>query len=238
MDISRVSLGPNIPIDGLTVLYDFSNIKSYPGTGTTVYDLSPKSGINNGTLYNTPTHVSGVPGYMSFAGASSESLTYSINLGQAFSAFIVAKAPGTSWSNYGNLIGGNTVTSPNSNNNGFSISVGFGNVYFNVNDSSAAGGPVTNITPGISKIHLYYLTYDHVDTVITGYDDKITLNTGLYFAGRTSNESMSITMAADDTNTQYYTNMNIYYHMLYNRGLNSDEILRIYSAFKTRFGLS
>lgn len=45
--------GPEIINDGLVLCLDAANPKSYPGSGTTLYDLSGKE--NNGTLNNSPT---------------------------------------------------------------------------------------------------------------------------------------------------------------------------------------
>ena len=50
------SSGPDIIQDGLVLCVDASNSRSYPGTGTTWYDLSKNK--YNGTLINTPTFVS------------------------------------------------------------------------------------------------------------------------------------------------------------------------------------
>jgi hypothetical protein len=53
-----VGLGhsPSIVLNGLTNYFDASNIKSYPGSGTTWYNLIP-DGVN-GTLTNGPTYSS------------------------------------------------------------------------------------------------------------------------------------------------------------------------------------
>jgi hypothetical protein len=53
-----VGLGhsPSIVMNGLTNYFDASNIKSYPGSGTTWYNLIP--GGVNGTLTNGPTYSS------------------------------------------------------------------------------------------------------------------------------------------------------------------------------------
>jgi hypothetical protein len=52
--------GPSIATSGLTLYLDAANIKSYPGTGSTWFDLSGLG--NNGTLVNSPswTTVGGV----------------------------------------------------------------------------------------------------------------------------------------------------------------------------------
>lgn len=46
-------IGPDITDTGLALYLDAYNPESYPGTGTTWYDLSPNG--NNGTLINGPT---------------------------------------------------------------------------------------------------------------------------------------------------------------------------------------
>ena len=48
------SRGPSIVTDGLVLALDAANHKSYPGTGTTWYDLSGNG--NSTTLYNSPTY--------------------------------------------------------------------------------------------------------------------------------------------------------------------------------------
>ena len=48
--MSTLGAGPNLVTDGMTLFFDPANIKSYPGSGGTIYDLSP--GGNNGTITN------------------------------------------------------------------------------------------------------------------------------------------------------------------------------------------
>lgn len=58
--------GSNIVTDGLVLHLDPGNKKSYPGSGTTWYDLS---GYNHvGTLYNSPTYNSTKKGVIDFDG--------------------------------------------------------------------------------------------------------------------------------------------------------------------------
>jgi hypothetical protein len=58
-----LSHSPQIIRDGLVLYLDAANIKSYPGSGTTWFDLA---GSNNGTLINGPTFNSSNKGYFSF----------------------------------------------------------------------------------------------------------------------------------------------------------------------------
>lgn len=68
--------GANIVVDGLVLALDTANIKSYPGSGITVYDLS---GNNiNGTLANGPTFNSMNGGVLEFDGTD-DKLTFPTN---------------------------------------------------------------------------------------------------------------------------------------------------------------
>ena len=55
---------PRIVTDGLVLCLDAANAKSYPGSGTTWYDLSGNG--NNGTLVNGPTFNSDNNGFLGF----------------------------------------------------------------------------------------------------------------------------------------------------------------------------
>ena len=60
-----INYNPKIVTDGLVLCLDAANPKSYPGIGTTWYDISGNS--YNATLINSPTHNNSV-GYISFNG--------------------------------------------------------------------------------------------------------------------------------------------------------------------------
>lgn len=63
-----VNRGPRIVSDGLVLCLDAADRNSYPGTGTSWYDMSGLGGT--GVLTNSPIFNSGNGGYFSFAGAS------------------------------------------------------------------------------------------------------------------------------------------------------------------------
>lgn len=63
---SNISSPPSIITSGLILHLDAGNIASYPGSGTTWYDVSGNN--KNGTLTNGPTYTSGISGYFSFDG--------------------------------------------------------------------------------------------------------------------------------------------------------------------------
>ena len=63
-----VQSGPNGIESGLVLYLDAANVKSYPGSGTSWFDLSGQN--NTGTLINNPTYDSANRGSWSFNGTS------------------------------------------------------------------------------------------------------------------------------------------------------------------------
>ena len=59
---------PTIVTDGLKVCFDAANPKSYPGSGTTWYDLSGND--NHGTLLNEPSFSSDKGGCFTLDGTN------------------------------------------------------------------------------------------------------------------------------------------------------------------------
>lgn len=59
---------PNIITNGLKLCLDPANLRSYPGSGTVIYDLSGNG--NTGTVTNTPTFDSGNGGNFIFNGSN------------------------------------------------------------------------------------------------------------------------------------------------------------------------
>ena len=71
-----VSPPTEIVTTNLIMYYDFGNVASYPGSGTSVTDLSG-NGLT-ATLVSSPTYVASNGGYMNFAGTSYATVTNSL----------------------------------------------------------------------------------------------------------------------------------------------------------------
>ena len=69
------SSATDVITDGLVLKVDASNASSYPGTGTTWFDLSGNG--YDGTLTNGTSHSSEFGGVMTFTGSNSEYITFS-----------------------------------------------------------------------------------------------------------------------------------------------------------------
>ena len=80
-----VGYNTKIVTNGLVMCLDAANSKSYPGTGTTWYDISGNG--YNATLYNSPSFANGV---FTFNGTNSYAAASSINLAVGNSTIVGA----------------------------------------------------------------------------------------------------------------------------------------------------
>jgi hypothetical protein len=145
--------------------YDFSNLDSYPTSGTTVYDLM---GHSNGTLGGSPTFNSQYGGTLSFNSTSSQYIINNNNLAQYFAGTAPNKS--TSFS---------AVMSINASNNGILlketsqagwhnsvIELVSGTVKFSLWDSALRTISSSVATP-FNTWHHIVMTYD--GTTMKGY---------------------------------------------------------------------
>lgn len=82
-----INYNPKIVTSGLTTHYDFANVKSYPGSGTVVTDLSTKqqhATILNGALYSSNNN-----GIMNFDGVNDYVGTNTSTTSRLYSAWTV-----------------------------------------------------------------------------------------------------------------------------------------------------
>ena len=102
---------PAFITSNLNLWYDFNNSSSYPGSGTTITDLSGNS--NTGTLSATTTYTSS-PGRLTFANASQITTTTSFANPQTFTVgvwFRTSSASGRKICGFENPQTGTTLTS-------------------------------------------------------------------------------------------------------------------------------
>lgn len=91
---------PSIVTDQLSLHLDFSNTRSYSGSGSTVNNLK---GTSNLTLFNSPAYSSSNSGYINFYSDGSNNSTgqyatiSSVAGWQSISTFIYIKDIGTAW---------------------------------------------------------------------------------------------------------------------------------------------
>ena len=121
----------------LKMYLDASNTTSYPGTGTTWFDLTTNQ--NNGTISNTSWNLNG---YFDFNGSNSK-----VDLGTSF-ANNVSKTTYAAWVNFDNLNTQNFIIFPDSGSTGHGFGFfdfGNGNIYFQSdNTTNSNRGSVSN----------------------------------------------------------------------------------------------
>ena len=138
--VSSFDYEGDIVVDGLTNYFDATKVASYPGTGTTWFNL--KTGANNATLFGNPSFISTNPKYFDFTTSTYASCAYShsntgtyticawvlstnVNRERAYTVlgtsfwgiFLGANPDGTVFFRTTNGSVGQTVTSPNLNFN-------------------------------------------------------------------------------------------------------------------------
>lgn len=233
--------GPKIVTGGLQVYLDAANRKSYPGTGTTWYDLSGNG--NNATLNGgVQTGFSGLYGgtfnfdnaddYVSIGNFNFETLGQSRSLTVMFGAY--KKFYGTG----GNNTGDSRVLQ--GSDDGYSQ----GWRIFEVN----------NGTPGTAFTGAQGFSYGYVNSGATIYDTvnrpaicafsqngaSLLCFINNTFGGGTMNAYVNGTNSGTIGGAGYgvgYFGGYISFLQVYNRSLTKTELLQNYDAMKSRFGL-
>ena len=155
-------------VTGSSLIYDFGYVNSYPGTGTTVYDVSG-NGIT-GSLINSPTYSSVKSGSLSFNKASSQRIEYSGSFPQAYTVQAFFELSGSN--NLYPGIGGQF------NNNGMVLAIdtqyppspngGTYQVYYYGASGNTSSGAKNNASAGTNinnNFIMYSATNDGTNTV-------------------------------------------------------------------------
>jgi hypothetical protein len=229
--------GPNIITDGLVLALDAASPRSYPGTGTTWYDLSGQG--NNGTLVNGPTFSSANRGSIVF---NYQDYVNTIDPGypssgtNSFSLEIVFRIPaGATWSNGGSgtaIIGRGSyagsigiIRSSTTNQVSFWVRLN-GGIIFNPSISGISRDQFHHVlgtynSSGVAKIY-------HNGNFIT---EEIGSNVGTLDAG---SYRLGGAIAFGGVSGEYGQG-DISLTKIYNRELSSTEVLQNYNATKSRF---
>ena len=219
-------VGPHIPTDGLVLALDATSERSYPGSGTTWYDLSGQENdatLNNGTSWNSSGYMStdGIDDYISVPNDASLQVT------TGFTQVIWVKLNNITAVGYAQLFG-----KPGYNKYGMIVEWYGGNpiVFDWLNSSNTR----------------------HVGTLNAGSGSWIMVAQSYNAAGGSNNRILNLRGGVNLTATQTNTgnvatdlsNMAIGgprseadfgLALLYNRGLTQVELDQIYNAQKNRF---
>jgi hypothetical protein len=220
--------GPRIVTDGLILCLDASNPKSYPGSGTTWYDITGRA---NGTIAGTISFVSAGPqSYFNFATANDSNYIESANISQTYLDMTIAFWP--DFSRVGNAsVAGLIATSTAAGLLDKSLRLR------NVNGT----GPWTIANAGTTDLNDW--TYNTTTNYyLNGTPSATTLVSGWNILGgyRTNQNPFP-------SSFRYYLGSSGYtsrgfqgrlaYVAMYNRQLTDQDHLQNYGALKSRFGL-
>ena len=222
---SRWTSWPGIVQSGLVLHLDASSKTSYPGTGTTWFDLSGQ--VNNGDFVNGPKFISSNGGSIDFDGADDRiSLGNKASL-RPTSITHCAWVRGTQFTSWHGII-----SNMSSWGTGFSMQMGtIQNIALMVSGIYLK----TSYTPQLNTWYYVCGTHDSTNSLSTLYVNGAVENTLTHPISYNSNAVTEIGC--------FYTGGVLPFSgqissiLTYNRALTSQEILQNYNATKARFGL-
>ena len=228
----RFETPAGIPTNGLVMNLDASNLESYPGTGTTWYDLTGNG--NNVSLINDPTYVGNIfGGYFSndvdsyFSGAGTGTIPTGNN---SYTMLVWARQTVSGgWGDKGFIsIGGFGSTNQSNALRTYNNTVGYFAHYWWGNDIL-----LSNNSAGLS-LGTWFLAAATFD----GTTRRIWIN-GVSQVSDTpvGHNVASTTIQISKTFGTEYQVGDMAVARIYNRALTSDEMLQTYNVEKSRFGL-
>jgi hypothetical protein len=234
---------PRIVTDGLVLCLDAANRKSYPGSGTTWFDLSGNA--RNGAFTNGATFDSGNAGSLSFDGTDDCIVLNNdvlINTAAPFTVYIwMNHNPRTSGTLFHRIA---TLRSSASQPLGIAFLNGNSNGYNGLYLTAAADWVKgsNGYFPATNTWGLLALSYNGAGST-TGTNFKMYWNgVDIGFTANPSATSVSITNASfiagrrSTSDDQYYRGK-ISNFMLYDKEHTSSQVLANYSALRGRYGI-
>lgn len=223
-----IGYNPKIITDGLVLALDAANVKSYPGSGTTWYDLSGNN--RNGTVNGAPTYTANsftLNGNGDFFDCGSNTITGSsaFTLMSWFKTSTVSKYSGVisiGGSGNGPYIGtvaAAQVGTANSIGGGF-----YGNNWG------------TGITTVNAWVHLAMTYAGGTNGLTTFYVNGISI-LNQNFSGTPNTPANLIRVGRIGTDTIYDLNGSVASASIYDRQLSNAEILQNFNALKGRYGI-
>ena len=219
----KMSIANAIVTDNLTLQLDASNSTSYPGSGTTWYDLAGTQ--QNITLVNSPTFTSGTPSYFTFNGSNQRGT----GTGVVLSSTTYTKAV---WFYLNSYTDNNIVSS---DTGGHYMFFQGGNKMYN-GHSNWAGFPSNYPSTATFSLSTWYnvaLTFNTTDGMKLYINGNLDSSYTTIKTAFTGNGSTNI--AAYGTGN--LLNGRIAKVYCYTKTLSAAEVLQNYNADKAQFGL-
>jgi hypothetical protein len=229
-------VAPPIVSSGLILNYNINDASSYPGSGTTVTDLT---GSSNATLYNSPTYSSSGGGYLTFNGSNQylgTNTALGSKLNPANTSTIISIFVWAYPMDNGVIVQEIGQTTPNTGWHDSQIEMVAGTLRFSVWQNNP--GFASTISTPLNN--WYYMGFTFNGTILTGYVNGVSAVTSGTITRSTPGASLFYAVAAaDGTNLGDGTASNMRFGgmQVYNTALSAADVLQNYNAQKSRFGL-
>jgi len=228
-----MSLGPDIVTRGLVLTLDAADKRSYPGTGTTWFDLVNS---NNGTLTNGPIFNSGNGGYFGFDGT--DDFVAVSNLG--LSSNTIEGWFNSADNTQGGSSGGTIVSifgnyTPNAGAVGKYTYIGvIPNLTFRIDDGVNSHVGIATVSYSANIWYNVAITYNASNGAAKAYvnGEEVGVNN---FTEDITFDSVDYDIAKSVNGNCF--NGDVALTKVYNRALSAVEIKQNYNAVKNRFGL-
>ena len=230
-----IAYNSNIPTTSMLLCADAGNPRSYPGTGTSWYDVSGTG--NLGTLQASPTYTSGIGGSFAFNG-STQYASFNTNLfnvtytGKTVIAF--ARASASTWTNgvaaYKGLFG-------SSGNRNFNLYVyrDASNLYY-MHYSTGVGGAYAGTLSSVismttSTWYMFAVTQSSAGAVNYYLNGSLVNTDSQAFSQYLSTSSENIALSDN------YWNGDIGMCSVYGTNLSATQIAQVYNSYRGRYGI-
>jgi hypothetical protein len=231
-----IAYNPKIVTDGLVLCLDAANVKSYPGSGTSINDLSGNG--NNGTLVNGPTFDSSNGGSIVFDGSNDFINTANIQF-ERTDAFTLS-----AWVKSSSPPNNQIINNENMDYRGYMLVINSGDskILFGLRHTTSNRIQVTSSNIVISNVwHYLTATYDGSSTA-SGVELYIN---SIKQAKTTLADNLSLTTISNQTTyigirrpaTPGPFRGNISNTQIYNRALSPAEIRQNFNATRGRYGI-
>jgi hypothetical protein len=226
--ISMIASKESIVRDGLVLYLDASNSSSYPGSGTTWYDISGNN--RNFSWLSTPSFTTGSPSYFATnircVGPASNS--FGINNTSGYTIFVACNQITLLQTHAFNFYGSGTY------NRGIFAHLTWSdnNVYFDQGGCCSSDTRTYVASGGSQSWNIWtFRRFTNSSTrTISKNGSTLTTNTAA-----AANINLTSTGAAVVDNASWNARLNLF--LAYNRGLSDLEIQQNYKVLKGRYGL-
>jgi hypothetical protein len=237
----------NIVTNGLVLFLDANNTNSYPGSGTSWYDLSGNG--NTGTLTNGPTFSSANGGSILFDGTNDYTITTLnatplLNISSQLTIDVWIKSTTLANASHGDGI----ISKGTSSDNNSSIyelllvsDLTKSYPFFRIYTSTTYSHNPSNIPIELNNIYNVVCTYDGVNMKI--YINGQISGTQSSASGTLQSNTQQLCIGVrhpllfNVNSFDSWFNGNVYSTKIYNRALSATEALQNFQATRTRFGV-